>query len=482
MKKQKKTIVAAAVIVAVLAASYFIISALLPPKPEEQVSVYVQNVDKNTYRLLTVANPKNKYVYVILKAADDDGNTIYLFADDGIDDEYDYSQDLLRLAFDKISALEALHVVDEAPDNYAKFGLDEDNATRVTCAPADETKPSVVILIGDYSEVADGYYSQVEGQPTVYLINRAVAESFISGSLQYRNTQILPQMQEDYMNIKAIEYQSPKGESARFERVANLEDSGDKEYFSLFLMTEPYSAMTNDTELWDTTIAPLYSTLPLMVVQNRPTQEDLVKYGLDNPYIITYHLTDGESHTFRVGTVGDTTGRYVMKDGIDSVYYFSGDMSGIDSTVVELRGRMVWLHDIKKVSKLEIATPKGSYSILIDDTVNTDDHTGAFVAVFDGVYVSEENARTLYRTTISAGYTDITADQLMETTPSYVFKVTYRTGKTSKVSFYKVNARNYAVRLEDTPLEEIGFCVNVTDLREVDNALNVLLMEVDSKR
>ena len=60
--------------------------------------------------------------------------------------------------------------------------------------------------------------------------------------------------------------------------------------------------------------------------------------------------------------------------------------------------------------------------------------------------------------------------------------MTYRTGKTSKVSFYKVNARNYAMRLEDTPLEEIGFCVNVTDLREVDNALNVLLMEVDSKR
>ena len=164
-----------------------------------------------------------------------------------------------------------------------------------------------------------------------------------------------------------------------------------------------------------------------------------------------------------------------MVEGIDSVYAAYGDISFGDLTAMDLRSSLVWLHNIKDVTKVEMSLPNGDYVLDVDDTVNADDGSGTFVAALNGTALSEDNGRRLYTSIISIQYDNIIAGEAIENEPSYTFKITYRSGFTETLRFYKATSRQYIVCLgEDTQPEETNFCANITYLRKVAENIDTI--------
>lgn len=487
MKKQQRIIVIAAIALVAVVAAYFIISALLPkPEEEEDSKLYVHRKQRGYYNLVKVDYPGDDgYTYVIAAYTGDEGLE-YTFADNGIYDGYRYSQTMMATALDKLIAIEANEVVQTgvSADDLSKYGLDAENAVRVNGQRINaegDTEASMVYLIGGYNTVTSTYYVMMEGEEKVYSAASASVVTFVNGAKYFRSTDIIPTIGEDYSNLSSITWTKPQadgGETIRLELIDPDEETVEGELiYTTCRMTAPYTAYVNDEILFDYITGPIISAMVLQVVTDDPTDEQLESYGLLDPYIYTLESTN-KKITLKVGTVGGSSTRYVMPEGENSVYLLMANMDGLALKPEDFRSNLVWLHNIRDVSKIDFTTPSGQYEYLIDDTTDNTTGTGAFVGVLNGKYIKDEDlGRDLFISAISLQYIDSDATAIAETTPSYVIKVTYRSGYNASISLYKVNSRQYAVVFGDgLPGDELT-CVGVASVRNIDTQIQLVLNE-----
>ena len=98
------------------------------------------------------------------------------------------------------------------------------------------------------------------------------------------------------------------------------------------------------------------------------------------------------------------------------------------------------------------------------------------MAALNGTALSEDNGRRLYTSIISIQYDDLLAGEAIESEPSYTFRITYRSGYTETLRFFKATSRQYIVCLgEDTMPEETNFCANITFLRDITENIDTIL-------
>ena len=485
MKKQLKTLIFGILIVAILAVAYFVVESLLPKEEEEDDKLYILNQPHDKMFTVLVEYPEtlmDGYRYVIGKLPQADSTVVYLYQDNGVYDHFDYSQSLMDDAFNRLMKLEAIELVYESTDDLAQFGLDEEHAVKVTANPfetlaaEDPTLVPVTLLVGNYNNLAGAYYAKLADRPEVYLISSLNANTWISGATRYRALDILPSFGTYYDNLKTITLTTPGAEPIVMTH--NESFTTDKEgeiLYTTFTMQEPYVAYVSDTVVAEKLLDQLTSLMIMEVVEDNP--EDLTKYLLDDEHATTVSLetADGKTTTLHFGVNGSGT-VYIRVDGIDSVYFATGDTDFPLLTPTDLRSNLVWLHDIKNVAKIDMVLPNGEYELVIDDTVDATAGTGTFVAALNGKAVGEDNARRLYTSIISIQYDDLMAGEAIESTPSYSFRVTYKSGYTQLVRFFKATSRQYIVCLgEDTVPGESNFCANITFLRAVTENIDTIL-------
>ncbi len=483
MKKQLKTLIFCLVAVAVLAAAYFIVSALLPDSETDDDKLYIVKGSADTMFAVKVEFPESQggYRYIIGKIPQVDESILYIYQDNGVYDGYEYSQSLMEDAFTRFMELEATELVYEETDNLAEFGLDDDSAVRVTITPFDvlaaenEALQPITLLIGSYNSVSNAYYAKRADAPEIYMITELNANTYLNGPNRYRSLDILPDFGTYYDNLKTVTLNARNGESIVLERHETFESEEEGVLiYTTFRMVEPYRAYVSDTVAGESFLDLISSLMVMQVVENNP--EDLSVYGLDdeNSFTVEFVTNAGEKTTMRFGSVSSNI--FVMIEGIDSVYAAYGDISFGDLTAMDLRSSLVWLHNIKDVAKVEMSLPNGDYVLDVDDTVNADDGSGTFVAALNGTALSEDNGRRLYTSIISIQYDNILAGEAIESEPSYTFKITYRSGFTETLRFYKATSRQYIVCLgEDTQPEETNFCANITYLRKVVENIDTIL-------
>lgn len=484
MKKQRKLLIVAAIVLVALTAAYFVVSALLPEKPEEEKpALYINKKDTGYYNLVTVEDPDLDYKFAIGAYVVGE-NTNYLFADNGVYDGYKYSQGMLETVFTKMCALQADSIVEDAvaDDQLGKYGLDEANAVKVTAKRTsdDTTEDSFVYLIGDYNSVSSTYYVKRADSQTIYSAKAISVTAFTGGALYFRDVDIIPSVEQDYSNLMGLSWKKPAsagGEEIVLEVIDQSVEEEGKVLYTVCHMTSPFTAYADDDVLYDSIISPLFTSVVMSVVKDNPTDEELAAYGLDDPYYLTIETTT-KKVTFKISNIGGSSARYLMIEGENSVYYMTGDMSGLAVSALDLRSSLVWLHDIKNVTKLNYSIPSGEYEYLVDDTYNSDDNTGSFVGVLNGKYVKDEKlGRGLFRVTISLTYTDAEVTGLLESTPAYSISVTYKSGYSDRISLYKVNSRQYAVVFGDDDPQKATSCVGITTVREIDKFIEDILAE-----
>lgn len=485
MKKQFKTLILCFLVVALLGTAYLVISSLLPDEDTSDTKkmMLISGSDDPMFAVKVEfpASQQDGYKYIIGKVPQSDDTILYVLQDNGIYDGFTYSQSLLEEAFTRLMSLEATELVYEEVDNLDEYGLDDANAVRVTATPYDtlseedaDVQP-ITLLIGEYNSLSDAYYAKRTDQSAVYMISSTNANVFLNGPDRYRSTDILPSFGTYYDNLKSVTLHAANGEVIFMERHETFESDVEGELiYTTFRMIEPYYAYVSDTVVSEEFLDQLTSLMVMQVVENHP--QDLSVYNLDEDNVITVDIVtrDDVTTTLHFGSVGSTT--YVMVDGIDSVYAAYGEITFGELTTMDLRSNLVWLHNIKDVTLLEMELPDGSYKIEIDDSIDDETDTGTFVAVMNGLALSEDNGRRLYTSVISIQYDDLMANEAIEETPSYSFRITYRSGYTESVRFYKATSRQYIVCLGDETMPEASnFCANVTYLRKISENVQTIL-------
>lgn len=505
MKKQVKKIVFVGIVVVLLLLSWLVLEKIIPDDVAEE-TIKIMNLNAKDYSMIGIVEPAESYSYYIVKeepAADAAAGTepSYYFWDNGIYDDMNkygyYEPSNMKKVFERTTTLTALELVDENPTDYAQYGLDAEHATVVMGIPYEnaEDAPEFTILIGNRNSIVTGhgYYcrvvigSDVEATPEVYLISTMDAGTFLGGAEYFQTTNILPNFGTYYDEIRTITFTNRGGESMSFKRFTKFEGEEVNELiYTNFTMTAPYSCYVSDEIISGKMLESIANTQVVQVVAVAPTDEELEKYGFNNSAKIEFTLASANASYYIGAPSGGSSGvYYVMREGFDTIYLCYGDAAYIDYSAIQFRSGLAWIHEIKLAGQLDITTPKGSYTVIIDDTVDTEKGTGTWIAqIIDHetgtqAILSESNGRALYTDCIGVKYDELIVSEenpIIEDEPSYTMTLKYKDyDYTSKVSFYKVNSRQYAVLFDDAPVETAGFTVNVVKLKEIAEDLETIV-------
>ena len=504
MKKQVKKIVFVGIVVVLLLLAWLILEKIIPEDAGEE-TIKIMDLDARDYSMVGIVEPGEAYKYYIVKeepAADAgaDAEPAYYFWDNGIYDDmnkYGYYEPYnMEKVFERTTTLTALELVDEKPTDYAQYGLDADSATVVMGIPYEtaEDAPEFTILIGDRNKVVtgEGYYcrvvigSDVEATPEVYLISTLDGGTFLGGAEYFQTTNILPNMGTYFDEIRTLTFTNRAGETMEFKRFTKFKgEEFDELIYTNFSMVSPYSCYVSDEIIGAEMLEEITNTQVVQVVAVAPTEEEYEKYGFNNSAKLEFSLASGDATYYIGAPSGAGSGvYYVMVEGFDTIYLCYGDASFIDFSAMEFRSGLAWIHDIRLAGQLDITTPDGSYTVIMDDTVDAAKGTGTWIAqIIDhqtGVQsiLSETNGRALYTDCIAVKYDELVVSEdspIIEDEPSYTITLKYKDFDfTSKVSFYKVTSRQYAVLFDDAPIDTAGFTVNVVKLKEIADDLRTI--------
>ncbi|HHX72882.1 MAG TPA: DUF4340 domain-containing protein, partial [Clostridiales bacterium] len=291
MKKQIKTLVVMGIVAAVLLGAWGILSLLMPKEEDPEAGkTYLIKENAGDYAVITVEYPEDflkdhaeGYKYLIgQKPLTDGSGLVYEFNDNGVDDDYAYSQSLMNSTFTTLTALEYVEIVEEDAPNVEKYGLTADKAARITLIPYDSEKTSrKVLLLGSKYELDDYYYVMLEGENTVYTCKSSAVNIFLGGSKSLRDLNLIPSLGENFINLKNIRMERPDGSVISFERLSSEELQEMSEIYSSYRLLEPYAAYGNDTYISDGVLSPLSQVMAVEAVEDRV--KDLSGYGLDKP-------------------------------------------------------------------------------------------------------------------------------------------------------------------------------------------------------
>lgn len=500
MKRQIKKIAFVGIVVVLLAAAWLILEYVIPDDSADE-TIKIVEADPTDYSFVSVRGPESDYTFHIGKIEPVEGaengeaaEPLYYFYDGGIYDDESrfgyYEQYSLAKAFERTTALDALELVSEAPEDYSEYGLDKEHATVVMVTPYDDSDAeSFTLLIGSHNKIisGEGYYCQLAGKPEVYLISTLNAGTFLNGAAHFLTTNILPSFGEYYDEIRSLTFTNRAGDSVVIKRFESLTSDVEGELlYTSFYMESPYSCYVSDQILGEQMLSLIVDSQVVQVAVMDPSEEELETYGFNRAARIDFSLASGDFTYYFATPSGANSGVvYIMVEGYDVIYMAYGTGTFVDLKAIDFRSGLAWIHNITLVEQLDITTPSGKYTVYIDDTVDNTNSTGTWVAqILDhstGVQsiLSEKNGRSLYTDCIGTTYDELMVSEenpIIEDEPSYTMTVKYKNSSfTSTVRFYKVTSRQYAVLFDDADISEAGFTVNVVKLKEIDQDIQTIL-------
>ena len=314
-----------------------------------------------------------------------------------------------------------LDLVDEAPADYAPFGLDPPRkAVRLDF----EALGVRTILIGNPAPGNIGVYIRLEGEPAVYLTPVHAVDNFLLSPLDYLNMNITPQigwpMEFDSIHL---------GGRVREERGEVLITAGGLGEFELAL---PFPHQLNPV----TGPGILHSVFGLIahrVVAVDPPESDLEALGFDHPWS-TVRVEGGDYGGFTISaTQPDAAGMvFLYREGVPLVYTVAADdLPWLDIQFYQMMSPFAVSPLLEELSAIEV---------FMDDAHHTfrvmPGEQGPPLVYLAGDLLDSERFRAFFIAMISATMEFYEDDITELDDPIMVFVYRYISGEEQTVSFY----------------------------------------------
>lgn len=482
MKKTTKNIIIALAVLLVLGAAAAALILTNPSaEPEESSSSASSEtldklIDKEIADVKSVAirnGESGEELTLVPVKSDADSEENDTFTVEGWEDEDVLTSSVLGLAqaFYSITPTKELGTV----ENLAEYGLSGSGAYEATVTYTDGTADTV--LVGSEAGETYGWYILYKDSVYIAPLSTALTKS----KYEFIDTAVLavPDLtsEDDEGNETTLtsEIGSLHLSGKNYPEEIRLGPSDDE--LLLYEITEPVYAGASSTRI-ESLIEQLQNVTASGVAAVQATEEDLEKYGLDEPSAIAEFELNDEAHTLRLGD--KTEGIYsLMVDDNKTIYLI--DEASVDSwanaSVFDMRDGFIRLPNIKSVETLAVEAADGTDVYTMERTLNEERSTETVPfyditkITLDGEEIDYDNYQPFYQMCLAVS---VLNEEIRESQgePVLTLRYTYFDGNEEVVSFYKDESadRRYIATLNG----KVSGIVRSSDVEKILEAKPVL--------
>ena len=256
------------------------------------------------------------------------------------------SDTLLKAWFYQMAHLQAASALGQV-QSWGDYGL-EDPVSSLVLMKKDEGR--VRVFLGDESPMGGGRYLRVEGDSTLYLIDGLGMEMMLYGPDDFRDVQVLPQLQSDSVSqITRLCVESGEG---RLEITSSRQNGA-----VLFMLQSPFEAALNWQQVTDKLIVPLASLGSAGFVSD---DVPLEQYGFDGPEAVRLEIDTQSGRTVLLfAPCEDGQTLYCAREGGTEVIAVNReDASFLQLTGYELMDSTLYTLKAADVDRVSVSTPQ----------------------------------------------------------------------------------------------------------------------------
>ena len=343
---------------------------------------------------------------------------------------YEVNNDSVLSLLESIGSLTATRKVVDAPteEQLESYGL---------ASPAGTLKVTDDEDVYEFSfgttSSSGNYYTQLAGDPAVYLVDTTVPDVVLLSRYQFYTDVMIDYTgeTEDLENLTDIII----GGSEREQEIkVKMNELAEDEVGSAYMMVEPiYQSFSSAIQ--DELNELLLGLTTCSVVGDDTSEEALKNYDLDDPHYVLTYILDEETTTIYFGRTSDTGNRYCYVEGGKFVH-------SIDATLTECLGEplksycedMIYTRSANSLSGIKVTNGEKTYTIVIGEK----DEQGNFYVTINNKQVDSELFSDFYAHILTIGITDL--GQKGDSTEPYLTVIfTLDDGTEEIMNFYSVS-------------------------------------------
>ncbi len=220
--------------------------------------------------------------------------------------------------------------------------------------------PDVVLLLGGPVPTGEGWYAAIEGDPSVYIVNNALARAL---SVSRQSLYALPDLSERFtaQTLEKVTIERPGAETIAIARVTRANP-----FNTMVELTRPIQYPANSERAAEVYLA-LEKIQPTGIADLQGTDE---AWGLDKPLAVLT-LEDHGTTRLAIGSAGDTCTLRI--DDKSAVYTLGADtLSFLDSlTVPWLAEQLPGLVMLSQVSAMDVQAGEKTLHFDVDQSAKT---------------------------------------------------------------------------------------------------------------
>ena len=259
----------------------------------------------------------------------------------------------------------ATQIIDKSGNKYSEYGLDKPKAT-VSAVFSDDSE--VKLYLGIDAPENKGVYMRMEGDKNVYLVHSSLVDMFFVEKLQMFDHTVTENLGDD---------RSPTGlsiEGTGYKDSINIKLNDTKINFSKYLMTLPYRASCNDSNV-DNITDMLYNITGKEIAAVGVKDSELTSYGLDKPYqTITCTTSDDNSLTL-IASKTDKDGICYVKNSKNSKVFKidSSELEWYGVKQTDLMSEILLYDDLSLVKTSDIEAGGKTYEYIFNTIYKTNE-------------------------------------------------------------------------------------------------------------
>ncbi len=472
MSKNKQIIIFSVIGLAVLAA----VAALLmltAPQPEgdpdsdsgeESEILMLVDSDGESISSLSVSNESGKYDIVHNEEKDE-----WLIESIA---QAPLNQSVFTSIIEQASNLTAKAVVEENPDDLAKYGLENPG---VSFTSNFDSGRKVTIEIGNEAPSESSTYVKISGNDTVYICQTSKLKNFYNSSFDFVSTVMMEPYDTESVPVveKLIINRTDMAEPVVIEALPEKDEDEINVYSHKF--TSPYDVYL-DLNNGNNLLYALYGLTASRIEWVGMEEQDYEWSGLDNPTCTVSMLAEGKETELKIGkaivsntvneksgvTTQTVTGYYAMISTVPDVLYVIPLSSApwMSMTLETYMSKLFCVPYIFDLASVSYEDKNTRFTVNINGNAEESSFT------VDGEEIDESRFKELYQYLIGAkGETLYTDSEKGELIASFTYKYKDSTMKDDVIAFYEsddrrpiieVNGKNlfktkqmYTIRLQE---------------------------------
>lgn len=458
--RQFKPVIITAVVFVILAGAVFIASRFMPKTPTEQPpglnvdsdSIYIIKKTANAVESIAVKTDFGEE-FTIEYASDKSG--IRRAKLRNAEKSFKYNLDEMDTLSGYVGILAAIEEIPDADDDKL-FGFDKPRR-KLTIKYTDGEK--ITLLLGADSPIGAGMYIKRVDTGKVYLIGGSTTEMLMKTLKDYRDLTLFGPY-DTATEIVKLTLSRQNEEPIKIE-YTDEQSNPENPVVIQYKLTHPMNADISNDIISERLLDKLIAIKAKAIVEDYP--KDLEKYSLKNPVHVEF--TDLEDKTFgiSIGARTEDGGRYIMMDGVPSVYETEEDITFLDLKYTDIIMKLIWLYNADEVSEIVYSLPGGKQHTL---KMNVTD--GDYNATYNGGEISKDNANNLFLYTIGFTLQGAIDNTMKYGAPDYNIKMTLKDGTVTTLGLARINERQYAAIIDKQPAQ---FYVNINEVNSLIGAI-----------